>query len=873
MSQITATPNSLSPSLPHVESTIGAAIRSHAVIRPRQAAIVAPDFPPYSYGELAVHIDLIGSALRVAGLDRSSRIAIMLPSGAELALIGVAVAANAIAVPCNPGLREDQFRQLKERLSLDAVILPAWLDAPEWLGSAGGDLKILRIAKAGDTLAGALIEGDTVNGTTSNAKPDDPALILQTSGTIGPPKLVPVSHRNLMAMAGRMQQCFELSHLDRCACLLPLYYAQGIKSGCIVPLLLGGSIAIPRAPVLDTIETWLSQLQPTWFPAGPTFLQAVLDRARSSTRPLDHNLRFLISGSASLPEQVRAGIETAMGIPVLDAWGMTEIGLLTGNSIRPAERKLGTVGYASPDEVAIAAPAGSLLTNGEVGEVVVRGPAVHSGYIADDDANRTAFVNGWFHTGDLGSIDSDGYLTITGRIKEIINRGGEKISPDFVERAFRQHPDVLEAAAFAVPHARLGEDVAAAVVLKPGASPSAAELQNFLSKTLPHPAIPRSIFFLPVLPKGPTGKVLRKELSVTCRPPERAFAAPETEIETTFLTLWRRLLKRDDIGVEDDFFEAGGDSLLAAQMLLETERSTRKLLRGRALPVPATIRAFASGIAGAAPLGDDALVVPVAGGRSQTPFFYCHGDYMFGGRYAYKLAELLGDDFPVYLLNNYNLASLRAGQSIEELAKGYLPGILAAQPSGVLRLGGHCNGGLMAMELSRQLSRMGRDVELVVLIEPISLNARPVFRGIGYMLGALCSLVPHQKTRRSLRAAVMFQFWRAFRWTCERIGLNSPSEDDPATWAEEPRETRKTYQRLMANYTPPRLAARIACLTARGSSRAVEFDWKPWRRLSPAVTAQVIPGNHISCLTTHVGHLAASMRQALSPIGQEATHE
>jgi acyl-CoA synthetase (AMP-forming)/AMP-acid ligase II/thioesterase domain-containing protein len=859
MSQPSNASRPSSSSLANGGATIGSLFRQHATMRPRHAAIVTPGFPALSYGELVRHIDRTGAALSSAGLDRASRVALLLPSGPELALTGIAVACNAIAVPCNPSISEIQFDQLHARLNLDALVLPAWQELPSWIEVRLGELVVLRVAKAEGSLSEASIMAAGTGEVRAEANSDDPALILQTSGTIGPPKLVPVSHRNLMAMAARMEHCFELSHLDRCACLLPLYYAQGIKSACIVPLLLGGSIAIPQFPVLDTLETWLTQLQPTWFPAGPTFLQAVLDRVDANAGcPPQHNLRFLISGSASLPEQVRAGIEGALGIPLLDAWGMTEVGLLTGNSVRPDERRVGTVGYASPREVAIMAPGGRLCHVGEQGEVVVRGPAVLSAYIADDETNRTVFRGGWFHTGDLGSIDADGFLTISGRIKEIINRGGEKISPDLVERSLCLHPAVCEAAAFAIPHTRLGEDVAAAVVLQRGANPTAADLQKFLGASLPHQAIPRSVFFLSALPKGPTGKILRKELSASCRPPgDRRAALPENELQTRIAALWQRLLQRADIGVEDDFFEAGGDSLLAAQMLLEAERITRKLLRGRVLPVPATIHALERIIADALPLGEDGLVTKLRDGRSTRAFFYCHGDYMFGGSYAYKLADLVAGDYAFYLLNNHDLSGRKDVPSIEELACGYLPAVLAAQPVGPIRIGGHCNGGLMAIELARQLSAIGRKIDRVVLIEPISLNARPGFRVAARLLAGL-------RASRAARADIMFHLWRTFRWGCERLGVNSPSEDDPASWVREARETRRTYLRLMANYTPPRLEAPIVCLTAKGSSRAVEFDWKPWRRLSPAVTAEIIPGTHISCLTTHVGALAGSMRNALA---------
>ncbi len=868
MPELATTLKTSSVSIP-VDATIGSVLHGHAAIRPRQAAIVAPGFPPFSYGELVRHIDLIGAALRNAGLGRTSRVALLLPSCPELGLTSIAVAANAIAIPCNPNLPPAHIQQLLARLEVHAVVLPDWLEPPQWLATSPGRLTLLRVARAGDSLAEALISGSESGETQPDGHAEDVALILQTSGTIGPPKLVPVTHRNLMAMARRMEHCFELSHLDRCACLLPLYYAQGIKSACIVPLLAGGSIAIPEPPIIESLENWLSQLQPTWFPAGPTFLQAVLDRLRNSPLTLDHNLRFVISGSASLPEPIRVGVENALGAPVLDAWGMTEIGLLTGNSIRIGERKPGTVGYAFPGEVAILGSEGKFCGAAEAGEVVVRGPSVLSSYLADDELNRAAFTDGWFHTGDLGSIDADGFLRITGRIKEIINRGGEKISPVIVEQALIAHPAVQQAAAFGIPHARLGEAVAAAIVPRPGNKLTAAELQNFLAGSLPAQAIPRSIFFLTALPKGPTGKILRKELAIACRPGEgRIVVPPADQLETQLAELWQKLLQRDDIGVEDDFFEAGGDSLLASQMMVEAEGITHKLLRGRALPVPTTIRALAHDVAGAAPLRNEALVVQIKPGRGGTPFFYCHGDYLFHGRYAWKLADLIGEDCPFYLLNNYEIADLRGAPSMEELAKGYLPALLAAHPTGAFRLGGHCNGGLMALELARQLSALGRVVETIVLIEPISLNARPCFRFIGHLLDTVFAAVPYKKTRRTLRAAIMFLLWRTFRWACERLRINSPAADDPSL---ETQETKKVYQRLMANYTPPRLSSRVVCLTAEASSRAVEFDWKPWLSLSPAVTAHVIPGTHMSCLTTHVVPMAETLRQTLASAAYAAS--
>src|SRR5215216_4180641 len=280
-------------------------------------------------------------------------------------------------------------------------------------------------------------------------------------------------------MANKMQRWFDLTAEDRCTFFAPIYHAAGLKANLLVPLLLGASIALPTSRHPANLPEWLSNLRPTWLTATPTFLQAALEQLRSVKRnELKHSLRFINSMTSYLPEAVRTELEAILGVPVLGCYGSSEAGMVAANPAPPAKRKPGTAGVISPAEVAIKDSNGELLPIGEVGEIIVRGPGVMPGYIDEANGVATAFGDGWLSTGDLGFIDSENFLTLVGRTNEIINRGGEKISPYEVEKILLLHRSVREAAAFSVPHPRLGENVAAAVVLHPGTRSSSSELRD-----------------------------------------------------------------------------------------------------------------------------------------------------------------------------------------------------------------------------------------------------------------------------------------------------------------------------------------------------------------------------------------------------------
>jgi acyl-CoA synthetase (AMP-forming)/AMP-acid ligase II len=384
-------------------------------------------------------------------------------------------------------------------------------DAPAAHAAAGPD--VLRLALDG-RLGSLSLQRDGAGVTPvtpAYAESDDVALVLHTSGTTARPKIVPLRQRNLLVSAGNIRESLALTPADRCLNVMPLFHIHGLMAALLASLSAGASVV--TSPGFDAFRFfgWLEETQPTWYTAVPTMHQLVLSRAARQKETVERTkLRFIRSSSASLPPTVMADLEKTFGCPVIEAYGMTEAShQMATNQLPPGARKPGAVGLGAGVEVAIMDDAGRLLERGATGEVVIRGGNVTLGYENNPDANASSFSDGWFRTGDQGYQDTDGYLFLTGRIKEIINRGGEKVSPREVDEVLLQHPAVAQAVAFAVPHERLGEEVAAAVVLAEGASADERELREHASKQLADFKTPKRIIILDDIPKGATGKVQR----------------------------------------------------------------------------------------------------------------------------------------------------------------------------------------------------------------------------------------------------------------------------------------------------------------------------------------------------------------------------
>ena len=323
--------------------------------------------------------------------------------------------------------------------------------------------------------------------------------------------MVPLSQGNLLASAANIANTLRLTDADRCMNVMPLFHIHGLMAPVLASLSVGAEVVC--TPGFDALRffRWLDASKPTWYSAVPTMHQAILARAKRNAEIIERTaLRFIRSSSASLPPQVMVAVEETFGAPVIEAYAMTEAAhQMCSNPLPPAARRPGCVGPAAGPDVAIMDVAGNMLATGEEGEIVIRGDNVTTGYLNNPEANATAFHADWFRTGDQGVMDADGYVKVTGRLKEIINRGGEKVSPLEVDEVLLDHPDVRQACTFALPHEKLGEEVAAAVVLADGATLSARDLRQFAGTRLADFKTPRQILFVDEIPKGPTGKIQR----------------------------------------------------------------------------------------------------------------------------------------------------------------------------------------------------------------------------------------------------------------------------------------------------------------------------------------------------------------------------
>lgn len=488
----------------------------NAAASPDSIAVVSSRHDAFSYRELAAQIDGFGAGLRGAGFRDTSKIAIALSDAPQAALAIVSVSCHAIAVPLDPNLTPVETEQRLRLLDVDAIILLAGEDSPARRVAEGLEISVIEgIPSSEGGLGLELVtpqNGEDPVSTSSPAPaPGSTAFILQSSGTTAEPKRIPYSHANMLAAAARVKGWFDLDKTDRCLSVTPVHYCHGLTLTVFAPLLSGGSIAFPRSASLIDIDAWFLSLEPTWFSASPTLHQAIADKVKPRGT-IDHELRFAVSGGAPLSTEIQRDLQATLGVPVLEHYGATEAGQISSNRPHPGEAREGTCGVPPADTVQVVGEDGAALAPGEFGEILISGPTVIEGYLNAPDLNRASFVDGWFRTGDIGGLDEDGFLTVRGRLREIINRGGEKISPMEIEAALLRHPDIAEAAAFAIPHPRLGEDVGAAVVLHPQLAEEPADLRAFLSSQLAWFKVPRRVRVVPELPKGNTGKVQRRKL-------------------------------------------------------------------------------------------------------------------------------------------------------------------------------------------------------------------------------------------------------------------------------------------------------------------------------------------------------------------------
>lgn len=512
-----------------------------------------------------------------AGME-NSRVAIVMPNGLEMSLALLTASCAGVAVPFNPAFQESEFHAYFKETGVSSIWLRQDDVGPARKVAIDMGLQILEWP-----LVGGLVDSTPGSVAIRPPAPHDVALILLTSGSTGRGKKVPLTHRNLCTSAWDVCRSISLTENDRCLCMWEQFHIGGLVDLLLAPLASGGRVMLAGSFDVVRFFDCLGRFAPTWFQGVPTTLRETCYFA--GTRGIDvrgSSLRLIRSVAAALPPEWMREIENRFDVPVIQTFGMTEASpLITSTGLLPAERKPGSTGKPCGPEVEIMDDESHPLPRLAHGRIAVRGPNIFAGYEGDDEANEASFHDGWFYTGDTGYFDADGFLFLTGRVKELINRGGEKISPHEIDEILLAHPDIAQAAAFGFPHPTLGEDVGAAVVLKAGVLPDASSIRDHVSKELAAFKVPRKIIFLNDLPRTSVGKIRREAVAEIAleQPASAPYQAPRTALEQCLATIWATELDVPQVGIDDDFAELGGDSLTSVRLIAATQH-----LLGIAIP-------------------------------------------------------------------------------------------------------------------------------------------------------------------------------------------------------------------------------------------------------------------------------------------------
>lgn len=476
--------------------------------------------PSFTYGALRTQVESLTETLQSLGIGRGDRVAMALPNGVEVITAFFAVtAAAATAAPLNPAYTTDEFRFYLEDIAAKALIVPPGAGEQARAAAPAGAMILEASVSPGGQMQLVTARSLSQPRRQDTATADDVALFLHTSGTTSRPKGVPLTHANLLTSAGNVAATYALTPEDVSLCVMPLFHVHGLVASTFATLHTGGTVIVP--PRFSASAFWpaVKTHRVTWYTAVPTIHQVLLTRADEDRAPAPgtSGLRFIRSCSSSLAPATMSGLESRFGCPVLEAYGMTEAShQMASNPLPPGERRPGSVGCGTGVQIGIMDESGDLLLPNTQGEVVIKGPNVTRGYHNNPEANAAAFTNGWFRTGDQGILDKAGYLTLVGRLKELINRGGEKISPREIDEVLLTHPAVAEAVCFGVADAKYGEEVAAAVVLRTDATEET--LLAHCRERLASFKAPKKIYLVTQIPRTATGKIQRRNVAAAFAP-------------------------------------------------------------------------------------------------------------------------------------------------------------------------------------------------------------------------------------------------------------------------------------------------------------------------------------------------------------------
>ncbi|MGJ7505796.1 non-ribosomal peptide synthetase [Variovorax sp. GT1P44] len=577
-------------------STLAEQLAHHAAQKPAAIALLDACARPVSYAQLFAMAQGARPWLASRSLGPAARIAVLMPPGVELAISCVVIACGAVCIPLHTGLAEVELLELLKGSRADAVMglrddpLPVRL--AQGLGMAALAFDMQQWLH-GPSRASAEIDAPW-------PAPTDTALVLFTSGTTGTPKRVPLNQRQLVCSALHIAQHLDLKPDDRALCVMPVYHSHGLIGGLLSPLAAGSSVVC--LPTFDAAEfpRWVQEYRPTWYTASPTIHHAAVEQlAHDRAAPLAHGLRLIRSASSMLTPELQRRMEEMWGVPVIQSYGMTETATqLASNPLPPGVQKAGSVGRPVGAELRVIDEEGHALPTGRTGAVVARGPAGFNGYEDAPEASAEAFQHGWFLTGDLGWFDDDGYLFLAGRSKEMINRGGEKISPFEVEQALMRLPGVAQAVAYPAAHPTLGEDVHAVVVRAPDSTADGQRLRSSLFGVIAEFKIPACIHVVDRIPQGAGGKVQRRNLAhqMAALLAAETVSVPLTPLQSQIAAMFSRILGQPAVTFDANFLAIGGDSLSAARLVLEVNETWGLDLPGSALLAYPTVTTFAAAL-------------------------------------------------------------------------------------------------------------------------------------------------------------------------------------------------------------------------------------------------------------------------------------